>query len=196
MTAKLPDTGELERICKGLAALDAVLCEDWESRYYSFNASWAKGERMASMRNGSGDDWFIVFNRAGAFLKSFWHEYKRTPATQIYAGLPAEFSRCFKEPAFSMEWVTFGGWNAGASWQLRGDEGPMAEQLAILSGKPEAYRAYAASYFELEIAVAPIAHVLAGKKIDAKILAALKSDRTLADLRPEFAEIGYGILPS
>ena len=29
---ELPSPAELERICKGLAALDAIVCEDWEDR--------------------------------------------------------------------------------------------------------------------------------------------------------------------
>src|SRR6266487_4457381 len=33
----LPLPAELERVCKGLATLDALLCEEWEHRFYSFN---------------------------------------------------------------------------------------------------------------------------------------------------------------
>ena len=33
----LPLPQELGRICKGLAALDAMLMEEWQDRYYSFN---------------------------------------------------------------------------------------------------------------------------------------------------------------
>ena len=83
----LPPPVELERVCRGLAVLDAVLCEDWEMRYYSFNAGWNKKgkERMASMRNGEGDEWFLVFAGAGAFFKAFWHER----AVYVQEGPPA-----------------------------------------------------------------------------------------------------------
>lgn len=77
MTSQLAEPRDLERICRGLAALDALMSEEWQYRYYSFNAAWAPGERMASMRNGSGDDWFIVFAPAGVFVKSFGHEHIR-----------------------------------------------------------------------------------------------------------------------
>jgi hypothetical protein len=187
----LPEPRELERICKGLAALDAVLCEDWESRCYSFNAKWAKGERMASMRNGSGDDWFIVFAPAGVFVKSFWHEYPHGDVAAIYAALPTKLVPFLTEPAFLMEDVTFGGWHSKA-WTLRGDEKPMKRELAMLTGAPKTYRAYASSYFELELPVEPVAHVLAGRKIDEKVLEALGSERTLKELQPDLAEIGYG----
>jgi hypothetical protein len=35
--------------------LDAIVCPEWEHRYYSFNANWAADEVMGSMRDGSGD---------------------------------------------------------------------------------------------------------------------------------------------
>lgn len=41
--------------------LDAILSPACERRSYSFNAGWADGEEMASMRNGSGDEYSIVF---------------------------------------------------------------------------------------------------------------------------------------
>lgn len=69
---RLPGPPALERLTRSLAVLDAILSPDWEGRYYSFNAGWdaARGERMASMRDGCGDDWFLLFSPAGAFLKA------------------------------------------------------------------------------------------------------------------------------
>jgi len=91
--------------------------------------------------------------------------------TKLYDRLPAKLLPQLKEPAFSMEYVTFGGWHDGKTWTLRGNAtGPMQEQLEILTGDPEKYRAYAASYFEVDVPSDAIAHVLAGKKLDAKLL--------------------------
>ncbi len=45
----------LRKLSQALATLDAILCPEWQYRYYSFNAQWDVGEMMASMRNGSGD---------------------------------------------------------------------------------------------------------------------------------------------
>ena len=44
---------------QGLAVRGAIAEPEWEYRYFSFDAKWAKGERMASMRNGEGDDRFL-----------------------------------------------------------------------------------------------------------------------------------------
>jgi len=60
--ATIPNVETLKKLCQSLATLDAIISPDWEYRYYSFNSKWADGEMMASMRNGSGDDYFILFN--------------------------------------------------------------------------------------------------------------------------------------
>ena len=190
---RLPPPVELERICKGLAALDAMMSEDWEDRYYSFDQAWnAKSkQRMASMRNGQGDEWFIVFGPHGVFVKAFWHEYPHQNVAKIYQGLPTPLRPQLKEPAFSMRHVTFGGWHDGTSWTLRGNAVPMADDLAILSGDPKKYVAYAADYFEATLPVAAVAHVLSGKRLDAKLVKRISTERTLAELKADLAVIAY-----
>src|SRR5580704_9989743 len=128
----LPPPAELERVCKGLAVLDAILMLEWEFRYFSFEVNWAPNERMASMRNGSGDDRFICFAPGGVFFKTFWHEYPHEDPKRIFAGLPERLSSQLAEPVFETELVTFGGWHDGAAWTLRGNAEPVAEDLAIL----------------------------------------------------------------
>src|SRR3954463_3910296 len=70
----LPEVDRLRALLQSMAMLDAILCPEWEFRYYSFNAAWSDGERMGSMRNGSGDHFFALFNAAGCWLKGFAHE--------------------------------------------------------------------------------------------------------------------------
>jgi hypothetical protein len=57
----IPDVESLKKLCQALAMLDAIISPEWEYRYYSFDSKWAQGEMMASMRNGSGDEYFILF---------------------------------------------------------------------------------------------------------------------------------------
>src|SRR6202035_3695076 len=71
MTPDLPDVQNLLRISKAIAVLDAILSPDWQYRYYSFNSRWAAGKQMASMRNGEGDHYFILFSQHGAILKGY-----------------------------------------------------------------------------------------------------------------------------
>jgi hypothetical protein len=55
------------------------VCPDWQYRYFSFDSRWGAGEQMASMRNGQGDQYFALFNRAGCWLKGFDHESVMSP---------------------------------------------------------------------------------------------------------------------
>ncbi len=147
--------------------LDAILMPEWEHRYFSFNGAWAPGKRMASMRNGSGDDRFTCFSADGVFFKAFWHAYAREDPERVFAGLPERLTPELAEPAFSNDRVTFGGWHDGGTWTLRGNAEPVADDLAILGGDPARYREYAAEYFEVDVPLDVIAHVLAVRPLDA-----------------------------
>ncbi|MFE4802065.1 hypothetical protein ACFRFL_45945 [Streptomyces sp. NPDC056708] len=46
----------------------------------------ADGEEMASMRNGSGDEYSIVFSAAGAYVRGFDHETPTRMATTANLG--------------------------------------------------------------------------------------------------------------
>lgn len=58
------------------------------------------------------------------------------------------------------------------------------------SAKPAAR--YVSQVFEVDVPLDAIAHVLAGKPLDAKLVARVSEERTLAELRADLAEIGYG----
>jgi hypothetical protein len=72
----LPDISTLKQLCKALATLDAIICREWEFRYYSYNKDWdtVAGEEYFSMRNGSGDEFQILFNDKGCVINGFAHE--------------------------------------------------------------------------------------------------------------------------
>src|SRR5688572_16886189 len=61
----VPDIPTLRKLLQSLAVLDAMNEPEWEFRYYSFNSKWDAGEMLGSMRNGSGDAFFIHFCAAG-----------------------------------------------------------------------------------------------------------------------------------
>lgn len=72
--AKLPDVETLRRLCQSLPPLDATLCPEHEYRYSLFNSKWSADVMLASMQNGAGDEYFILFNPAGAILRGYDHE--------------------------------------------------------------------------------------------------------------------------
>ena len=114
----LPDVPTLRRLMQSLAMLDAIICPDWEYRYFSFNSKWAPGEEMGSLRNGSGDEYFALFNGAGCWMKGFNHESPMSPysndppriADGMFEGMPNAFASCLTEPAFNINDTTFCIW--------------------------------------------------------------------------------------
>jgi hypothetical protein len=102
----LPDIEGLRKLTQSLAMLDAIMSPEWEYRYYSFNSKWGEGEMMASMRNGSGDEYFILFNSHGAILKGFDHESAMSPWSAeeekvwpgIFDGVPLSLRLSLRSP--------------------------------------------------------------------------------------------------
>lgn len=59
---ELPAVDRVKHVAQGLALLDAIIMPEWEYRYFSFNCNWdgAGKEMMASMRDGSGAEYFCT----------------------------------------------------------------------------------------------------------------------------------------
>lgn len=72
----LPEIETLKNLSKSIATLEAIICREWEFRYYSYQNDWDKelSEECLEMRNGSGDHFFILFSKNGAIINGFAHE--------------------------------------------------------------------------------------------------------------------------
>jgi hypothetical protein len=157
MNPTLPSPTELEVRCRALALLDAVMCADWDDRHHSFDASWAPGMRMASMRDGSGDHWFILFlDGSGCGLVGLAHESEAFRARAVDpSSVPEPLVEHFvQEPAFDTKHCSFMAWRleAQASWTwLRSGKPDGADELMnLLVGPALRYAEFAQDYFELD----------------------------------------------
>ncbi len=204
----LPDVAGLRRLLQSMAMLDAILSPAWESRYYSFNAHWAAGRQMGSMRDGSGDHFFALFDEAGCFFKGFAHEAPMSPFERARPGVwpsvldsvPAEFVSSLEEPAFAIEETTFCLWrrNSDASWQVGAIDFPAGPDpdgslglLAPLDGRPETYRAWAEGYYEQDVGLAEVRHVYAHKPLTRALVSRLNPNASMVELAADIEEIGY-----
>jgi hypothetical protein len=191
-----------------MAMLDAILSPDWEYRYYSFNSNWAPNEMMASMRNGSGDEYFILFNSIGAIIKGFDHESPMSPYADesqatwpgVLDDVPAEFQGFLSEPAFSIQDTTFCIWrkHSDSTWQTGKITYPNAPDpdgseglLFILDSDPKTYHTFAEAYYEQEVELAAVEHIYEHKALTPEIITRLNADVTLEELKEEIEEIGY-----
>ncbi len=152
----LPDRHKLQRICKAIAVIDAIMAEDWTDRYYSYNSKWAENEEMASMRDGSGDEMLILFRTDGCVINGLAHEYYPKDKAKLTQELPSIYSEfIFGEPVQSIG-TTFCIWtNHDGSWQIGEPENfadGSEELLAIFDGHPQTYVDWAMDYYEEELA--------------------------------------------
>lgn len=205
---KLPDVENLKKLSQSLAMLDAILSPDWEYRFYSFNSKWDENEMMASMRDGSGDDYFILFNLQGAIIKGFAHESSISPFVNqpikvwkgILENVPIEFNDFLSEPAFSLESTTFCIWRkfSDLAWQIgdidypkENDPDGMNDLLGILDNNPVTYQKWAEYYFEKEILLPSVEHIYKQKPLTTELVKSLNEDISVEDLEKDIEEIGY-----
>ncbi len=188
-----------------MAMLDAILCPEWEYRYYSFDAAWSDGEQMASMRDGEGDDFFAVFNAQGCFFKGFVHDCPVAAAdvdpAKHYDALPPEYSYCILEPAISPADVTFCLWRGfkDSAWHHNSvrvpneDDDPDGSEylLSALDGNPETYREWAEEYYEVSVSLQAVKAIFDQQPLTDELISALNPELRLKLLRDEIREIKY-----
>lgn len=208
----LPGIDQLREHCRALAMLEGILRPDWESRCYSFNAGWAPGQQMASMRNGSGDEYAIVFSSEGAYVRGFDHESPMSPYAHdgpwpgVVDSVPEVFQPQVEEPAFTdevgMPVVTACLWRETGDdrWQTgeidfpqdRDDPDGADTLFALLTDRsPAAYARFAQDIHELPVDPAAVQRILALQPLTPSLLQALNPSATLAALAPDIAETGY-----
>lgn len=206
--AALPDIEGLRKLTQSLAMLDAIMSPEWEYRYYSFNSKWGECEMMASMRNGSGDEYFILFDSNGAIMKGFDHESAMSPWSAeeeklwpgIFDDVPDEFQSFLSEPAFSIQETTFCIWRKylDSLWQAgridypdEDDPDGSEHMLSILDGRPSTYKDFAESYYEKSLNLDAIEHLYRHEALTDKIVAQLNDGITLESLVPDIEQIAY-----
>jgi len=205
----LPDVVTLRRKAQSLALLDAIMSPDWQYRHYSFNSKWDTDEMMASRKNGSGDEPYILFNPVGAILKGVDHESFISPWTredqllwpQVFDGVPMVFKHFLDEPAFDIPNTTFCVWrqDADPSWRIGPVEYPDAdessdgseEQLALFAGGPELYVGFAKEYFEKNIPLETVRQIYRHEPVSESAVRQLNPEAHFQSLSAELDEIGY-----
>lgn len=195
-----------------MAMLDAILSPEWDMRYFSHDAHWAPGEHMASMRNGSGDEYSFTIAPQGTYGRGFDHESALSPYTRQpprpYEGLidavPSVLQDAVAEPAFMMgdvPSVTLTLWrlNADGAWShgqvrdvhSRSDDDGGTWLFDELDGKPETYVAFAADYYEVPVSLHAATHVFQHRPLTDAVVLSLNADLSVEDLGDDIRSIGY-----
>lgn len=211
---QLPGIDTVRRHCKSIAMLDSIMSSEWQFRYYSFNSQWGPGEEMASMRDGKGTEYPIVFSSAGAYARGFDHDsalspYRQSPAAPwpgLFSGVPETFQPLVAEAAFCdanhvpLATVCFwrqthqSCWQAGVLDLPAGSDDPdgAAAMFTVLTDSTgELYRQFAEEYYECRIDFDAVAHVYRGEALTEPVVRALNPDVRFRQLAHDIAEIGY-----
>ena len=212
LAARLPDVPTLIAWSQSMAMLDAILSPDWEMRYFSHDAHWSPGEQMASMRNGSGDEYSFTFTRDGVYGRGFDHESALSPFARQpprpYPGLldvvPDVLREAVDEPAFTLHdvpLVTLTLWrlDGDRSWsygEAVGADAPAGDDGGTwlfdeLDGTPETYLSFAEGYYEVPLNLSAVSHVFAHRPLTDDVVRALNAELTVADVVDDTRSIGY-----
>lgn len=207
----LPDIPTLKRLAQSLAVLEAILMPEWEMRYYSYQSVWSEHVDLFKMRNGSGDDFFILFAPEGAIIKGFAHESPMSPYAAyasgqkiIWAGVlddvPLTLKHYLTAPSLVLEDITFCVWRTtkDTEWRRGKIDFPddaygdgSKELLFILDGNPSAYQTFAEEYYEVAVELDAVKHIYDHRPVTKEIAQRLNPDIEFDKVSKEIAEIGY-----
>ncbi|MER5419514.1 hypothetical protein [Streptosporangium roseum] len=200
-----------------MAVLDAIMSPEWEYRFYSFDSQWSPDQEVASMRDGCGNDYSIVFSPTGAYARGFDHEspmspYRVTPPVPwpgLFDGVPEAFRPLATEPAFSdqdgtpRETVCFWREQADTEWRSGAiealPEGVKDDRSAkwlfdvLVDGRPEAYQQFAEEYYEVMVNIGAVRHIYALQPLTQNVVSSLNPDVNLSSLEGDLAQIGYPV---
>jgi hypothetical protein len=209
-THNLPNIDELKKYLQSLATLDSILSPEWEFRYYSFNLKWDKDTALASIRNGSGDHIFFVFNNFGCLIKGFNHESSMSPfqleTISIFPGIkdeiPFEFIGYLQDVSLIPEETSFCIWKkySDLSWQVgkiifpdTNDPDGSKQLLSLIFINPKQYQKWAEEYYETNVKIKLITHVFLNEPLTEDIIISINPQASVEMVNNDLQEIGYGI---
>jgi len=154
------------------------------------------------MRNGSGDEWFLVFaDGIGAGLKGLDHEsaaYRRHQGTDaLVRCVPPVLGPAFsQEAAFTMTHASFVGWylQSDGTWraadETAGDDG--ADWLLThLLTDAATYAKWASDYYETHVDAGAASRVFGGEPVSAELAGTLGSNEPWSEIRPAVDSVGF-----
>lgn len=184
----------IEQLCKkmkSLALLDAIIEQEWEYRYFSYNSNWSDTEEMGSLRDGSGGEWFLWVSGSLAGYKCLSPEDGLMSDLQgAKNNAPTVYESFINEPAFSMDQATCIWYLEESHWVKYGNSVNWLIDLnTILNWSASDYQAWAAEYYERDIDLSSVEEILGGQ-FSEELAKKLNSDIDMSLLLAELPDIG------
>lgn len=189
------------RIQQRIALLEAILSPEWEYRYFSFNAHWAPNQMMASMRDGSGSEWFALIDDYGIAIAA------RIPCpadTTVFQNLPEhwQYENFLHEPAFTnvMKHGSFCAYKADSEpeWTIHvapENISAFAELFFAVNGDVDAYCDFVVDYYEQDdLDRESVRNIINSPALSEADILAFAPDVDLDALQQDLHEIGITLL--
>ncbi|TDR27846.1 hypothetical protein [Hydromonas duriensis] len=198
----IPNPNELLKLSQSLALLDAIICPEWEYRYFSFNSKWSSSEKMASMRDGEGSDYFILWGPSYCAIKAKYsdssNEYVAKFEPSINVQMPDELIVLFvNELAFSMQDASFIYWYdftkhfwIKALVEKQGEDGSI-KLLQWFINSAYTYKEWADDYYEISLDLEICKKIFDHAPLTETEVKAINKDIDFSLLSNEISEIGY-----
>lgn len=184
---------KLSKKMKSLALLDAIIEQEWEYRYFSYDSNWSDSEEMGSLRDGCGGSWFFWFCGDTAGYKCLSPEDGLMPTTdldKVKADASEAFNEFVTEPAFSMDQATCIWFLEESKWVKHGNTvNWMIDLQKVIDWKASDYHAWATEYYEREFDLDAIEKVFLGA-FNIELAKKLNPDIDVETLLAELPEIG------
>jgi hypothetical protein len=192
---------KLLKLCRSISVIEAIICEDWLDRHYSYNSKWADQEEFCEMKNGQGDSLLILFRNDGCVINGMTHEFYPKDKSKLTQGLPKIYADfIFGEPVHSIG-TTFCIWtNNENDWQignLENFDDDSEEMLKIFDDNPQTYIDWATDYYEdafivNENTLNVVSDIYQGKVLTKLMVETINKDIDhWQQLKEDLAEINY-----
>jgi hypothetical protein len=164
---------------------------NWELRYFSFNQGWdvEADESMASMRDGEGQSYFIVFSPAGAIGKVYDPQIGKIDLQLEH--IPSCFSSFLNEPAFDIGISSYLFWfqKDDENWSTLANNEASFEALSCLNYSSEQYVEWAEIYYDGNWNRAALIGIFETLSINDRVIANANVNLSMADLEEDIFEI-------
>jgi hypothetical protein len=188
----LPSIEDVRKTSQGLALVDAIIMPEWEYRYFSFDNKWSEdgSEMMASMRDGSGAEYFLHFSEQGLVGKVL-SEKLLDDYSSYLDGIPNCFLDFKNESAFNLDNATFFFWKkvTDKNWHTSPSNINKFPLLGFIVNGVSEYHSWAEEYYEKDIDKSVLIDVFTSLSISSDQLSILNSDLTMEDIKDDILEI-------
>ena len=210
---RLPSPDRLRELSATLAILDVAMTPELgpDDRYFRFHPRGPSGVALASMDDGSGDQYYIAFTQDAVFGWGFAHEYPMNPFTRtpvavwpgLLDGMPAQFEPLTQDARFRLAntfMATAAFWSESGQRWCTGSAIPPAGELdadgaewlfeLILDDSPQAFVRFAQDYYEMSTDETAVGAVYRSEPLDLAILAGLNPDADFQNVRAQLEAFG------